>query len=136
MNRFKLVFIALLFIPFFSCNQSTLKHDDSEGIILNDGQKWKVVPDMLQIIQNMEEDIASYSDTTGFDNLSESLAKNIDSLTSNCTMTGQAHDELHKWLLPFIDLVNESKEAKTVTDQTELLVRLKASYELFNTYFE
>ncbi len=136
MYRFKIALYALLIIPFFSCNPSAHSHEDSEAIVLNDGQKWKVVPDMLQIIRNMEADIEAYSDTTGFDILSKRLAKNIDSLTSNCTMTGQAHDELHKWLLPFIDLVNESKEEKTATEQAELLVRLKASYELFNTYFE
>ena len=31
-------------------------------------------------------------------------------------MKGKAHDELHKWLLPYIDLVKELSEAK---DETE-----------------
>jgi hypothetical protein len=136
MYRFKIALYALLVIPFFSCNPSAHSHEDSEAIVLNDGQKWKVVPDMLQIIRNMETDINAYSDTMEFRTLSESLASNIDSLTSNCTMTGQAHDELHKWLLPYIDLVNKTKKAHTDEEQELKLGELKASFVTFNQYFE
>ena len=127
---------VLAFLAFFfaACNQAQQKHEHSDEIELNEGSKWKVVPEMLGIIRAMESDVNLFIDTSDFKSLSIALGANVDSLTTNCTMKGKAHDELHKWLLPFIDLVYESQEAKTVTDQTEILLRLKASYELFYAY--
>ena len=51
-------------------------------------------------------------------------------------MKGQAHDELHKWLLPYIDLVNVFSET---TNKQELVVKFKqiqASFLTFNEYFQ
>ena len=85
-------------------------HDDeSEAIELNNGEKWQVDANMLTHIRNMENDVVSFAkvEQKDYKSLSEKLQSNIDLLTSNCTMKGKAHDELHKWLLPYIDLVKE-----------------------------
>jgi hypothetical protein len=81
------------------------QHSESDSIEFNNGAKWKVVPDMMKHIRNMESDInrfaeTKHSDLKDYTQLGASLQKNIDLLTSNCTMEGKAHDELHKWLVP------------------------------------
>ncbi len=60
----------------------------------------------------------------------------FDLLTSNCTMKGKAHDELHKWLLPYIDMVKELSEAKDETEASKLFENIQISFTTFNKYFQ
>lgn len=117
------------------------QHSENDSIGLNNGAKWKVVPEMLKHIRKMESDIAvftegKHTEIKDFTQLGESLQKNIDLLTSNCSMEGPAHDELHKWLVPFIELSKKFDLATDVTEQKKIHQELKASFETFNTYFE
>ena len=114
-------------------------HDDeSEAIELNNGEKWKVDANMITHIRNMENDVISFANVEQKDykSLSEKLQSNIDLLTSNCTMKGKAHDELHKWLLPYIDLVKELSEAKNETEATKQFENIQISFTTFNQYFQ
>ncbi len=150
MNSFKIVLLCLSILTVGCKNNSDGKietevssvaqehaHGDEE-IQLNQGQKWKVDAEMLSIIRAMENDVASFkgSELAEYNSLSEKLKKNIDLLTSNCTMKGQAHDELHKWLLPYIDLVNAFSEAKGGADSEKLFQDVKNSFVTFNQYFQ
>lgn len=142
-------FISILFISlltFSGCESSTnnteiaskkenTHHHSEEDIQLNNGEKWLVEPSMLLIIRKMEKEVNQF-DQQSFSQLGKQLTIDIEELTSNCTMTGQAHDELHKWLLPYIDMVdhlvqtNDQKEAKAVYQQ------IKQSFHTFNQYFK
>ena len=111
-------------------------HDHSEELTihLNDGQKWKVDDNMMLHIRNMEKDIAAVSidNPKEYQLLPEKLKKNLDLLTSNCTMEGQAHDELHKWLMPLIETVKDFSKDKS----TEHFTAIKNAFVTFNQYFE
>lgn len=157
----KIQLIALTFV-LFSCggenqtesnqNNDTLtantetnvhEHDeDHDEIQLDNGKKWSVEKKMLSFIRNMENEIVSFdasNNTTkleDYHSLSNVISEQLDSLTSNCTMTGQAHDELHKWLLPFIDLSNEYANVETIDSAQILHTSLKNSMAEFNEYFE
>ncbi len=142
-------FISILFISlltFSGCESSTnnteieskkenTHHHSEEDIQLNNGEKWLVEPSMLLIIRKMENEVNQF-DQQSFSQLGKKLTIDIEELTSNCTMTGQAHDELHKWLLPYIDIVdhlvqtNDQKEAKAV------YLQIKQSFHTFNQYFK
>lgn len=114
-------------------------HDhESEAIELDKGKKWKVDDNMMVHIRTMENDVANFNGTalTEHKTLSENLKKNIDLLTSNCTMKGKAHDELHKWLLPYIDLVDSFSEKKTEKEAAEKFQHIKKSFVTFNQYFQ
>ncbi|MBK9526199.1 MAG: hypothetical protein IPO39_16060 [Bacteroidetes bacterium] len=86
----------------------------------------------------MENDIISFAkvEQKDYKSLSEKLQSNIDLLTSNCTMKGKAHDELHKWLLPYIDLVKELSEAKDETEASKQFQNIQTSFTAFNQYFQ
>ncbi|MEY3237622.1 MAG: hypothetical protein RI883_1723 [Bacteroidota bacterium] len=144
--------VAALSLVLFSCNNATKEtpvtkietteesehhHDASTEIELNKGEKWTVDKNMMVHIRNMEKDVRSFTKHTknDYDALSKKLLANIDLLTSNCTMTGKAHDELHKWLLPYIDLANDFSEAKDIKNQENCYHKLEESFDLFNTYF-
>jgi hypothetical protein len=113
-------------------------NEESEAIKLNNGEKWKVDANMITHIRNMENDVISFAkvEPKDYKALSAKLQSNIDLLTSNCTMEGKAHDELHKWLLPYIDLVNELAEAKEETKAEKQFQKIENSFITFNQYFQ
>ncbi|HOY40859.1 MAG TPA: hypothetical protein PLX60_03285 [Chitinophagales bacterium] len=149
-----IILIPLISLFLFSCRntvneksneqtQSVIQqenhhNDESEAIELNNGEKWKVDANMITHIHNMENDIISFTEIEqkNYKSLSEKLQSNIDLLTSNCTMKGKAHDELHKWLLPYIDLVKELSEAKDETEAEKQFQNIQTSFNTFNQYFQ
>lgn len=149
MQEIKIVTIALVTLFAFSCHEKVTQeagvqieptatemhqHSDDEAIQLNNGEKWKVDENMMVYIHNMENEVVLFDTQKSKDykTLANHLKKNIDLLTSNCTMKGQAHDELHKWLLPFIDLV----DAFSKDNSTEHLIKIQQEFKIFNTYFQ
>lgn len=146
MQKLKITTLALSVLFLFSCKdkiksektESTEtemhQHSDNEALQLNNGKKWKANETMLLNIRTMEKDVASFDSKKpeNYEVLAKNLKANISLLTANCTMTGQAHDELHKWLLPFIDLVDTfSKDKSNAT-----FAKIQESFITFNTYFE
>ena len=146
--------LTVISLFFFSCSNTTNEksnekaeaatqeehhHDDeSAAIELNNGVKWNVDAQMLTHIRNMENDVLSFTkvEHKDFKAFAGILQTNIELLTSNCTMKGKAHDELHKWLLPYIDTVNDLSTAKDNTEAARLFENIQASFIIFNTYFQ
>jgi len=148
------ILISVISLFLFSCgNTSNEKSKEQTEIVtheehqhnaeiqtieLNNGEKWKVDANMISHIRNMENDVISFAkvEKKDYKSLSEKLQTNIDLLTSNCTMKGKAHDELHKWLLPYIDLVKELSEAKVETEASKQFENIQTSFTTFNQYFQ
>ena len=123
--------------PESSSEYTEHEHSSEDSIELDNGKKWVVVDEMMQHIQNMETDVEQFGKLKekDFSVLATKLKDNIDLLTSNCTMTGKAHDELHKWLLPYIDLVSELSAAENDNEAGQTYKEIQASLKTFNTYF-
>ena len=148
------ILIPVIGLILFSCGNTsnekskeqteTVTHEEHQHnaeiqtIELNNGEKWEVDTNMITHIRNMENDVISFAkvEQKDYKSLSEKLQSNIDLLTSNCTMKGKAHDELHKWLLPYIDLVKELSEAKDETEAEKQFQNIQISFATFNQYFQ
>ena len=119
-------------------HQEHQQESQTEIIELNKGEKWKVDVNMIIHIRNMENDVISFAkeEQKDYKSLVEKLQSNIDLLTSNCTMKGKAHDELHKWLLPYIDRVKELSEAKDKSEASKQFENIQTSFITFNQYFQ
>ncbi len=137
--------LSLIIVSCSSNEQITENHqlehevENEDVLLLNDGQKWKVVDHMMDELRQIEEIVIASNpieSTIVIDDIADSLIVHLDLLTSNCTMQGQAHDELHKWLVPFINLVNEFAKNEDEAIAKEQLKEMKHSFEEFNTYFE
>ena len=141
-----LVGVMVLSLSYVGCSEQT-SHEEatdnsqnktSSAIELNNGEKWAINDEMMNPVKDMEAHIVEFSsdELQDYLALAETLKVDIKSLTSNCTMTGQGHDELHKWLLPYIDLVSKLSEA---TDEGEALVQfeaIKTSLSTYNKHFK
>ena len=146
--------LTVISLFFFSCSNTTNEkssekveavtqgghqhEDESAAIELNNGVKWTVDTHMLTHIRNMENDVLSFTkvEHKDFKAFAGILQTNIELLTSNCTMKGKAHDELHKWLLPFIDLVTELSKSKNETEAAKQFENIQKSFRTFNQYFQ
>lgn len=131
----KIGLILMLSVVLSSCGNSQSSMDD---LHLNDGEKWVVVEHMMTHIRNMETDIHQFDGKAleAYTNLGSDLKSNIDLLTSNCTMEGQAHDELHNWLVPYIGQANKLAKSKDLEEAIERYALIKKSFGTFNIYFQ
>ena len=105
---------------------------------LNEGQKWLVAKPMMVHIYNVEKAVQDFDRTPGQDHaiLAAQIQDNLGRLVTNCTMEGKAHDELHKWLMPFLGLSADYSKATNPQVQQQKLQEIKQALLVFNEYFE
>lgn len=75
-------------------------------------QKWKVNAEMPPYIVEAENILNAYNSNNHY-NLDKQLKDQNKSLIKSCNMQGKSHEELHKWLHPHIQLVDERSKAES-----------------------
>jgi hypothetical protein len=102
------------------------------------GRRWKVVPPMMVHLRAAEAALDSDPATTlqGHRRIAERLDSSLKALVANCTMTGPAHDELHKWLVPFLGSAKGYQEETDLTELARRRAELKREFRVFHNYFE
>ena len=132
-----------------SCGSGEHKHEggndgnveitvEHEELTLNNGEKWKCNEEMMPYIQGSQKIIVDFrKDHLGsYPALARKLQENIKMLISSCSMTGVSHEELHKWLVPYMDLVQLMLKAETNEEAEIYLKQIETSMSQFNQYFE
>lgn len=118
--------------------QATEEEESPIEIELNNGKKWKVNPEMMVHVRASEGLVDSYINAPKKDH--EALAKELNTtvglLTKSCTMQGKSHDELHKWLHPYMELIKDLGNAKSDEEADQIVTTIQASFVIFNQYFE
>ncbi len=155
MNRFILLPSLIFSVVLYSCDSqeensnSETVSDSTEvvvaevapsphDLILVDNQKWVIDEGMRVSIDSIEIRMNDFKGVTleDYAALSIDLEHHTKSIIANCTMKGQAHDELHKWLLPFIDLRKELNGVTKVSQGETIARELNNELVVFNIYFE
>lgn len=114
-------------------------HDmDDEPLSLNDGEKWIINDEMKPHVAAGEEVLKNYidSESTDYAALAVQLKEKNAGLIGSCTMKGESHDELHKWLYPHIDLLGDLGNAESQEEADEVIDQLGHSFETFHEYFQ
>ncbi len=123
-------------------NQDAHQVSTAEAIQLDNGNKWVVDASTRTHVNNMEmavndlSDSATLADMKTYSALASVLKENIKKLTTDCTMTGTAHEELHKWLAPYIDMTKEFSDADSPEQAASHLHSIRESFQEFHKYFE
>ena len=92
-------------------------HEHSGNVMLNNGEKWQANPETHEGFTRMEaiiQEELSANEETNCMQVKEKLIAEYDYILKECTMTGEAHDQLHNYLMPLSEYI---KELNT-TDQT------------------
>ncbi len=83
-------------------------HKSIDGeVTLNNGELWQANPETTEGIIKMKERMNSFNDfekKEAYANLKEGLETDFTELFQKCTMKGEAHNQLHNYLFPIIDL--------------------------------
>ena len=139
--------LSLFLLLFTACESSQevetvtsieIEQNNPHDIELINGEKWTVDEGMMANIEVIVNDVQSFQGTTveDYKEYSSTLSSHISELTSNCTMKGQGHDELHKWLVPFIRLSKDLKKVESIGELNKIDGELKSEIVVFGDYFK
>ncbi|MDQ2657275.1 MAG: hypothetical protein M3Y60_07625 [Bacteroidota bacterium] len=110
-------------------------HDADAGPVqLNNGEKWGADEHTVSVVADMKSELSDFEKVgqEDYDVLADSLTRQLSILVAGCTMTGPAHDELHKWLVPLTENVKNLRLAQDASNVTEIEKNLDA----FDHFFE
>lgn len=154
------VAVAIVAMVAYSCNNATSPQDneesteevveheehadheeDEDAIVLINGEKWEVNAEMKPFIKNGENLVNSFLANPApteqdYQVLAMQLKEQNDKLIKSCTMQGQSHDELHKWLHPHLDLVKKLSSSIDGNLSKQIVTQLSQSYNNFGKYFQ
>jgi hypothetical protein len=126
-----------------AANLKTEKHESEDNeeeaeragkLVLNNGNKWKANAETTEGIKKMMSLVNEYlkKGDTDSKKLGESLEKEFTTVLQKCTMTGEAHEQLHNFLLPLKAKIDKLKE----TNNVEFVNEIQTYLNNYNNYFE
>lgn len=133
--------IVLIFLPTFllltACGGH--HHGTAEPVQLDNGKRWQANPETTSGIAEMQAILARYegrgADADARQALREELEAAFQNIFKQCTMKGEAHNQLHNYLLPMKPLFEKIDGADAA--ESEAAIReLKGHLVEYATYFE
>lgn len=136
MSKLSLGLSLIVLIFATACSNATKEVE--EGLSLNKGQKWEVNTEMQAPIAKAEERLQYFLDKGEGDykSLASDLKEYNQKLIQSCTMKGESHEELHKWLHPHLDLVKDLSSAEKPKEGQAIVKQLQGSFETYHQYFQ
>lgn len=133
--------IVLILLPTFlfltACGGH--HHGTAEPVQLDNGKRWQANPETTSGIAEMQAILARYegpsSDAAARQALREELETAFQNIFKQCTMKGEAHDQLHNYLLPMNPLFEEIGGAGAGESEAAIQ-KLKEHLVEYSTYFE
>lgn len=108
-------------------------------LYLNDGKPWKINEEMKPYLTKSKEILKTYNNNendTNYESLSLFLKEQNNLLIRSCTMTGEAHDVLHEWLMPHLELTAALEKAESQEEADNIIHDLYNSFVDFNKFFK
>ena len=118
--------------------ETAVQRDDAtEALTLDNGQKWKINKEMQPFILKGSDLVNQYlkENKTDYKALAAELSTQNSQLIKSCTMKGKSHDELHKWLHPHLELVEQLGNESNAENAQKTVLKLQESYQTYQQYF-
>lgn len=138
----------------YSCNEKSSKSDlastaekteknkvleESESQLqLNNDKRWLANHETTEGVNNIIGFVSSFSDKNNveaYHDLNEQLTAEFSMIFKKCTMKGEAHKQLHNFLIPIKDL-SEGLNSSDLSICTENYEMLKKHLMDYSDYFE
>jgi hypothetical protein len=131
-------------------SENTEKHDEHMGdehqetngeLQLNNGKKWPADFETTKGVAELARKVADFKEhapepnSDDYRSLEKSLKMTLNEIFDKCTMTGPAHDELHKFLVPVLGYVKELK-TDDLDASRDPVNKLDKQLALYGEYFE
>lgn len=143
--------IAIFLILFaFSCKQpqsveqakttapEPVPVETAMPITLDNGNPWQANPETTQGIKNMQALLSAFTDTENaeaYGPLTSALEKEFGLIFERCTMTGEAHEQLHHFLIP-IKLLLDKMGSKDLAVSKQSIQDLRLHLDSYPRYFK
>lgn len=136
--NFKL--LTFIFVISLSTACQHHEHHHADGLLsLNEGQRWQANQETTAGIQAMQTLLADFdaSDTTQMHRqiLEQSLTEAYQGIFDQCTMKGEAHEQLHHFLLPMNELIKATGSTASA-DSEKAMQELTRHLDQYKTYFQ
>jgi hypothetical protein len=128
--------VLLLLLP--ACNDHAHHHGSGPAVQLDNGKRWQANLETTAGIAQMQAILENYEGRTEVSDrqaLKEELETAFQDIFRKCTMKGEAHDQLHNYLLPMKELFEKIGGADAGESQ-KAAGQLKVHLEEYSTYFE
>lgn len=133
--------IVLILLPTFllltACNGH--HHGTAEPVQLDNGRRWQANPETTSGIAKMQAILARHeegtSDAAARQSLREELEAAYQNIFKQCTMKGEAHNQLHNYLLPMNPLFEKINGADAAESEAAIR-KLKEHLAEYAAYFE
>lgn len=121
-------------------SQKTNEHEHAEGDVLqlNNGNLWEANLETTAGIDNMKLLIKSFSERDNMEayaTVKQNLEKEFGTIIAKCTMTGEAHNQLHKYLVPMKDLF-DGLAASDLETRKASLNKINTHLDTYTKYFK
>lgn len=104
----------------------------SQSVSSNNGMLWNANAETTQGIKNMQDLLDNYSSETGnSEKLISDLKEEFAMIFKKCTMTGEAHDQLHNYLIPLKTKIQNLSAGITVEKTDDIKKYLKDYFSYF-----
>jgi len=126
-------------VNWFKEKYNAPKAEKSTKLSLKNGAKWKANEATTQGITNMQEIINNNISDSKFSSLTkkgELLEEEMKVIFEKCDMTGEAHDQLHNFLLPLVKKFRALKDASNLDEFYLMEQEVKNYLETYTDYFE
>jgi hypothetical protein len=114
------------------------KVEDEFALDLNNGNPWSANIETTEGIGNMVVLVDSFTDTESveaYSILSNHLSSTLNTILKECTMDGEAHNNLHTYLYPMFDMIEGIGSTDLETCKVSYS-ELKAQLSEYPNYFE
>lgn len=115
--------------------KSNSEEEEGGKVSLNNGVKWKANAETMKGISNMQQFVNNYLaniSTANPDTLRVKLEKEFSSILEKCTMTGEAHQQLHYYLIPLKKKISLIKKLTNLENAKDIQLYLSE----FEKYFQ
>lgn len=111
---------------------------EGKDLVLNDGEKWSMDEHTRKLVAEMNEtvDNATVESHEDAQKVAKTLSSQLQALINGCTMTGEAHDNLHVFLATFLPAVNRLETAESNEDARKHFSEVTSQLDTYDEYFE
>jgi hypothetical protein len=105
---------------------------------LDDGNKWKVSEQMVPSLKASFTliDETANSDNPNYAETANELLQLKNEFVGACDMTGEGHNILHEWLIPYMDLLMELEKVEDQKKAKQLFADVVVARNMYPKYFE
>lgn len=143
----KVSLLGLLILSMTACKNNTKEPEKTEEVTkevtaesvheakevtLDNGKLWVANPETTEGIKNMQKIIAERKQEATGAVLKEALENEFQMIFEKCTMTGEAHNQLHNYLLPLKMKLNQLDG----TNDEQVISEIDAHLKEYSNYFQ